>query len=151
MPRVKVPRTAVEFVELVDKRGIADVQRVFGCSRRAAEDVILLARRAVAQGRRYEVLEPPSGAAAVADYRRPPMPGRAISDAEVRELAAGIDPPEVKHLTADERYALQRERQDQERRERDAANGYPEVDPQWQRHWNSLTPQERERLRRTPA
>src|SRR5215208_7708512 len=31
----KAPRTAIEFVELVDKRGIADVQRVFGYSRRA--------------------------------------------------------------------------------------------------------------------
>jgi hypothetical protein len=48
MPRARAPRTAIEFVELVDKRGIADAQRVFGCSRRAAEDVILLARRAVA-------------------------------------------------------------------------------------------------------
>jgi hypothetical protein len=151
MPRAKVPRIAIEYVELVDKRGVADLCRVFGCSRRAAEDLVLQARRAVAQGRRYEVLEPPTGAAAVANYRRPPMPGRAISDAEVRELAAGIDPPEVKHLTADERYALQRERQDQERRERNAAKGYPEVDPQWQQHWNSLTPEERERLRRAPA
>jgi hypothetical protein len=30
MSEPRVPRTAIEFVELVDKRGIADVQRVFG-------------------------------------------------------------------------------------------------------------------------
>ena len=151
MPRARVPRTAVEFVDLVDKLGIADVQRVFGCSKRAAEDVILLARRAVAQGRRYEVLEPPSGAAAVANYRRPPMPGRAFTDAEVAELAAGIDPPELRGLTADEKYARQRERLEQDRRARNQANGHAEVDPRVLAHLASLPPAERERLRRTPA
>ena len=108
MPRARVPRTAIEYLDVVDKRGLADIQRVFGCSRRAAEDLVLQARRCVAQGRRYEVLEPPSSAAAVAAYRRPGRIGNVISDAQVRELAAGIDPPELKHLTADERYALQR-------------------------------------------
>jgi hypothetical protein len=43
-PRVRVPRTAVQFVDLVDKRGLADLQRVFGCSKRAAKDLGLSRR-----------------------------------------------------------------------------------------------------------
>jgi hypothetical protein len=44
MPRARVPRTAVEYLDVVDKRGIADLQRIFQCSRKDAEDVVLLAR-----------------------------------------------------------------------------------------------------------
>jgi hypothetical protein len=137
-------------VELADKRGVADVQRVFGCSKRAAEDVVLQARRAVAMGDRYAVLEPPSGAAAVASYKRPGRIGRAFTDAEVRELAAGIDPPALRGKTAEERYAIQQAEQDRLRRERNAANGYAELDPRVVVHLASLRPEERERLRRTP-
>jgi hypothetical protein len=151
MPRAKVPRTAIEYVELVDKRGIADVQRIFGCSRRAADQVVLQARRMVAQGYRYEVLDPPSGAAAVAVQDRAPRIGHAFTDAEVQEMAAGIDPPELKGLTAEERHARFGAEQDRLRRERNAANGHPELDPRVAQHWRSLTPAEQARLRKAPA
>jgi hypothetical protein len=169
MPRARVPRTAIEYVELLDKRGVADLQRIFGCSRRAAEDLALQARRAVAQSRRYEVLEPPTGAAAVAVQTRPPMPGRAITDAEVRELAELVDPSALRNLPPEERHAAQREEQERLRCQRNAANNVPAVDPNVVRHVRSLPPdeqrkllpgllaaqeaniRERERLRRTPA
>jgi hypothetical protein len=148
MPRARVPRTAIEYIELLDKRGVADLQRVFGCSRRAAEELALQARRAVAQGRRYEVLEPPAGTAATREYRRPPMPGHAMTDAEVAVLAELVDPSALRGLPPEERYAAQREEQDRLRRERNKANGHPEVDPRVVAHLASLTPTERQGLRR---
>jgi len=88
-----------------------------------------MARRAVAQGRRSEVLDPPSSAAALANHTRMGADRPAFTTAEVAELAAGIDPPDLKHLTADARYAHQRAEQDRLRLERNAADGHPEPDP----------------------
>jgi hypothetical protein len=50
VPRARVPRTAIEYLDVVDKRGVANLCRIFGCSRRAADQLIAQARRCVAQG-----------------------------------------------------------------------------------------------------
>jgi hypothetical protein len=144
----------VEYLDVVDKRGIADLQRIFQCSRKDAEDVVLLARRAVASGDRYQVMTPPKGSLATSRKVHPGHRiGHAFDDAEVRELAAGIDPPGLRGKTADERYALQVEAQDRLRRERNIRNGYHDEDPAWLERqrawlvaWHTLNEGQHERL-----
>jgi hypothetical protein len=52
MPRAKVPRPRSSSSSWSTSAALPTCT-VFGCSRRAAEDGILLARRVIAQGRRY--------------------------------------------------------------------------------------------------
>ena len=84
--------------------------------------ILLLARRAVAQGRQYEVLDPPSSAASLANFIRsgridPPLLRRPKSPSW-----PSASTPELKHLTADARHAHQRAEQDRLRSERNAAD-----------------------------
>jgi hypothetical protein len=142
---------AAQIIELVEEDGINGVVRELGITRRQAEQVAALARRAFNEGRNLSPDEIPTGTVArsMAVHPSSMRIGHAFTDAEVREIADKIIPPALVGMTAEEYREHQRTEQERLRRERNRENGHPELDPRVAEHVRSLPLEERRRLQQS--
>jgi hypothetical protein len=109
------------IVRLADEDGLEAVAEQFGCTRQQAENVIERARA------RVKAMHP--GRIGRNGEKALPRIGHAFSDPEVREMAEKVAPAALVGLSADEYRAYQQAEKERLRRERNAANGYPERGP----------------------
>jgi hypothetical protein len=93
------PSTAVGIVGLVNREGVAGLQRALGCTRRQAENITVLSRRALARGDEIDEGDIPRGTARAAQARQaslpPPEPAPVdpVAEAEGRARAIRALPP----------------------------------------------------------
>jgi hypothetical protein len=131
---------AAKIAELANEDGISAVARELGCTIKQASDIAALARRAVRAGRNLNPIDLPYGTVAAAKAVHPAgRIGHAFTDAEVADMADAIVPRALVGLSAEEHYEYQRAEQDRLRRERNAANGHPELDPRLREHIRSTS------------
>jgi hypothetical protein len=139
---------AATIAELANSDGVSAVARELGCTRRQAEQVAALARRALNEGRELPLDAIPHGTVARAKAMHPARIGHAFTDAEVKAMVDEIIPPALVGMTAEQHYEYQRAEQERLRRERNRDNGHPEHDPRVAEHVRSLPVEERARLER---
>jgi hypothetical protein len=93
------PSTAVGIVGLVNREGVEGLQRALGCTRRQAENITMLSRRALAHGDEIDEGDIPRGTARAAQARQAslpppePAPFDPVAEAESRARVIRALPP----------------------------------------------------------
>jgi hypothetical protein len=122
---------AATIVELADEEDTSAVARALGCSVRQAKEVTALARRAFAGGYDLPPEMIPHGTVSISKAAHPAGRHRVVTDAEARQLAQAIDPPEMHS------YEAQAAEQRRAILEKNVANGYREWEHELERMRNA--------------